>query len=555
MKIPADVPARYSLYQDLMRDCVATRSDRRRAYAAWRNYYLYGADGTTRNEARYNKIYPHIDTTTSFLYSQETTRFSVQLAANISQLEMRKVPAVNRAINDEWMNSNTDIVFGNALTWSFVYGSMFIKPRWRVDGIEPFVVDPHNFGVLREDSPGIHSQEAFCHTYYISKGQLAAELDAARHPQRERIMNAVTATQKANITDTTPMDRIITSASSPMVTGNVNMQLSVRTQYAPRVSHELVEMCELYVWNDDTQDYQIVTLADPMEVVYDRPLDGMFLKDDAPFIQICPIPTYDYFFGYSEVERLTSVQDAISDRWDEITHMMALQAHPPKNFSGFPGITDEIALAFDSPNGQVNSEMPGAKVDNMAPDIPNDLFREIDRLEQMFEDISGINGVMQGKGEQGVRSSGHASQLARLGSSRIKKRALIVEDSLEKLATLYLKIKRKYDKTRLRAQGEKDERGDQFILDQFTAQCVVRVDAHSNSPIFNEDQTQLAFELFKAGSITKERLLELVAVPMRQQLLFDLKDRIEPAEQAKAEQERQDKIMELNAHRGGRHGA
>jgi hypothetical protein len=50
----------------------------------------------------------------------------------------------------------------------------------------------------------------------------------------------------------------------------------------------------------------------------------------------------------------------------------------------------------------------------------------------MFEEASGIVNVLQGKGETGVRSSGHASQLARLGSSRARKRALVVEDALEK---------------------------------------------------------------------------------------------------------------------------
>jgi len=129
---------------------------------------------------------------------------------------------------------------------------------------------------------------------------------------------------------------------------------------------------------------------------------------------------------------------------------------------------------------------------------------------------------LSGKGESGVRSQGHASQLARLGSSRAKKRALIVEDSLEKVATLFLKLMKQYDNTYF-----KDVDGKPFIAEQFTHDFVVKVDAHSNSPIFTEDLKQLAFNLFKAGAIDKKSLLDLLEPPMKQLLLDRLKQREE----------------------------
>ena len=138
----------------------------------------------------------------------------------------------------------------------------------------------------------------------------------------------------------------------------------------------------------------------------------------------------------------------------------------------------------------------------------------------MFADASGISNVLSGKGESGVRSQGHASQLARLGSSRIKKRALIIEDSLEKVATLYLKLMQVYDDTHF-----VDTNGKKFIAEQFTKDFTVKVDAHSNSPIFTEDLKQLAFNLFKTGSIDKESLLDLVEPPMKQLLIEKLQKR------------------------------
>jgi hypothetical protein len=136
----------------------------------------------------------------------------------------------------------------------------------------------------------------------------------------------------------------------------------------------------------------------------------------------------------------------------------------------------------------------------------------------MFEEVSGIGNVLQGRGEQGVRSAGHASQLARLGSSRAKKKALVVEDSLEKMATLYLKLMQAYDDTHYR-----DVDGKRFIAEQFTKDYVVKVDAHSNSPIFMEDLRALAFNLFKAQAIDKESLIDLLDPPMKQLLKDRLK--------------------------------
>ena len=127
---------------------------------------------------------------------------------------------------------------------------------------------------------------------------------------------------------------------------------------------------------------------------------------------------------------------------------------------------------------------------------------------------------MSGKGEAGVRSTGHASQLARLGSSRAKKRALIVEDSLEKVATLYLKLMQSYDDTHFRDTDDVP-----FIAEQFSKDYVVKVDAHSNSPIFTEDLKQLAFNLFKAQAIDKETLIDLVEPPMKQLIKDKLKKR------------------------------
>jgi len=509
-------------YLDLIQKCLVSREERRPDYASLRSYYLFG-NAPRESPAIFNKIYPHIDQLTSFLYSAETTRFSINLGAAVNELEHRKIPVLTRALNDEWLNSNADQVFSQAVSWSLCYSSTFVKLIIN-NGIHPYMVEPGTMGVLREDSPYTDRQEAVVQSYYITKSELYARL--YNHPQRDAIVKRVSATQHERTEIANGVERIILSASNPTMYGNVNLDLAGSNKYKATVSEETVEMIELWVWNDDIADYQVVTRADPDIIIYDRPGEQVFLKGELPFIQVCPNPLYDYYWGQSEVSRLIYLQQLRTKRLAEILDLLSKQVSPPTALIGFTGILDEKNFALNRAGGLLATDMPNAKVEKLAPTIPPDLFKELGQIDQMFEEVSGIGNVLQGKGEAGVRSSGHASQLARMGSSRAKKRALVIEDSLEKLATLYLKCMQTYDNTHF-----KDVEGLPFIAEQFTKDFVVKVDAHSNSPIFTEDLRQLAFNLFKAQAIDKESLLDLLEPPMKQLL----KDRLKKMEEKQAE--------------------
>ena len=108
--------------------------------------------------------------------------------------------------------------------------------------------------------------------------------------------------------------------------------------------------------------------------------------------------------------------------------------------------------------------------------------------------------------------------------------ALIVEDSLEKIASLTLKVLRVYDKTRFI-----DDDNTPFILNQLTTKCMVKVDAHSSSPIYVEDYKQLVGELFQAKAIDRKSMIEMLNPPMQQILL----DRLQKIEENEAKQQQE----------------
>jgi len=518
MRIPSNAQEREDFYLEILQKCLVSKEERRADYHTLRAYYLFGA-GPEEPPAYFNKINPHLDQLSSFLYSADTTRFNIQLGASVNTIEHRKTPALTQALNDEWLNSNADQVFSSALNWSLVYNTTFIKLVVN-NGIHPYMIEPSSVGVLREDTPYTDRQEALVQTYYITKSDLYARLYS--HPKRDELVKRVTTgsgPEDSDIPDA--VNRIVTSQTNPTIYGNVNMDLYGEMRYQARVAEDTVEMHELWIWNDDTGDYQVVTIAQPMVIIYDRPGESLFMKGECPFIQLCPNPLYDYYWGESECQKLILLQSLRNNRMTEILDLLSKQVSPPTALTGFTGILDEKNFALNRAGGLLASDMPNAKVDRLAPNLPNDLFEMLREIDAMFSEVSGISNVLSGRGESGVRSQGHASQLARLGSSRAKKRALIVEDALEKVATMYLKLMQIYDPTHYT-----DTEGKPFIADQFTRDFVVKVDAHSNSPIFTEDLKNLAFNLFKAGAIDQEALLDMLEPPMKQLLKDKLKSKM-----------------------------
>ena len=81
MRIPSDPVERNEFYQELIDKCLVSQSERMSVYTMLRSYYLFGA-GMDESPAHFNKIFPHIDQLSSFMYSAETTRFALQIGAS-----------------------------------------------------------------------------------------------------------------------------------------------------------------------------------------------------------------------------------------------------------------------------------------------------------------------------------------------------------------------------------------------------------------------------------------------------------------------------------------
>lgn len=531
MKIPSAPDEREAFYEDLIGKCTASQENRAQDYEILRHFYMFGR-APDEDETPYNKIFPHIDTLASFLFASETTKFSFHLPADEHETEYKRIKRMNRSVNDAWLLSNADQVVSQALLWSLVYNTMLVKLIVRGSEITPFPVDPASFGVLREDVPYLDRQEAMVHSYYITRSQF--EQDIETHPKKKEILESMSSAPMSN-PQPDGLSRLIINATTPNVTGNVNSTLTSQINYIPNVEEELMRMHELWVWDDELHDYRVVTRSDNGVTVYDR--KNFFLDGEHPFIQLSPNPMYSYFWGSSEVFGMMGLQQWRNERVQQIKKLLNLQVKPPTALTGYMGLLDEKNYAAFSEGSFLSTDGMQTKIERFAPDLPNDLFGVIHEIDAAFAERSGLQNILMGKSEVGVRSGRQTTELARLSSARIKKRALVVEDALEKMATLYARILQKYD-----TKEYLDDDGVTFVAEQFTKTYVVKVDAHSNSPLFVEDMHALAGEMLQLGVITKERYIDMIDPPEKEILRRELKEaeakaKQEAAAAQKAEQE------------------
>jgi len=163
-----------------------------------------------------------------------------------------------------------------------------------------------------------------------------------------------------------------------------------------QVAEDTIEMIELYVWDDEIQDYQVVTRADPDVIIYDRPNEQLFLKGELPFIQVCPTPQFDYYWGQSEVQKLIYLQQMRNRRMAEILDLLSKQVQPPTAITGFTGILDEKNFALNRPGGLFSTDLPNSKVERLAPQMPADLYEQIKQIDAMFEEASGMSNGLSG---------------------------------------------------------------------------------------------------------------------------------------------------------------
>ena len=517
MKVPQENLGAWA--RDLIEQCEVSRPDRITTVGAYRAYY-YNGSADANEAARYNKIYSHIDRLASFLYSADDIRFSITYDGILGEPWSERAMHCARVLNREYHLHGCDLEFADAVHWALIEGKTFIKTVWGHNGLESWIVHPQFFGVLREDIDGLDRQEAFVQTSYITPSELERQI--INHPEYSRIKREIATTHKRTREDerdpfTDTLRQIVIGGLTPVQTNtattsrsNVLITAPPAPNLDPKVAKELVRIDELWVMDSKRQDWTTIRLIDP-DIVLEgnnrlRNVSGV--ENEHPFIEVCPNRIDNYFWGASEISALAPLQDMLNRAINDVTRVTKMQAAPPKAFIGFSGITEQKWRALDVPNGWIAEENPNAKVERLAPDVPPELFQQIEKILNWFDEMAGFQPIMMGQGEPGVRAGSHAQTLLRTGSPRMRDRALLIERQGAAHGDFCFKMLQNKD-----ADVYVSKLKEKFLLKQLPPDYRIAVDSHSGSPVFADDIERKATALAKSGAISPSDYIMLTRPP------------------------------------------
>ena len=540
--------------QDVLDICLASKMDREALYNKRRNYFLFGTNDYSE-EVKYNRLMAHTDLVASFLYSADHCRYSLSAPRNSPPDIISQVSALAKEWNDEFQTSGIAGMVGEAVLWSLVFDSMFIKMGWNNERAElaPKLFPPNDFAVYDESEPDFDAQEAFVHTYSLNWDNAVMRL--LRAGRGGEVKNL--APKRGRYTEDMPpvlANMLISATGGPnlagAMSGRVNIDYEPRATYVANSDNPMVRMNEVWIWDDITEDYAVFACMENIEGVLSDSRDtiealhradhgpsrdryrgqsNIFLEQEHPFVQIRPYPLYNFFWGESHTDRLIKLQCWTNERLQQISDVLERQVDPSRVASGFQGLTDEKVAGFGGPNTWLYDDIPGAKVEEMRPPMPEDLFAEYKEIGTIFLDASGLTETTIGKAQSGVRGEKQARHLTMTGSGRIRKTAVGIESPLARIGDLGIKLLQRNSTNRMTTDDN------QKLIPALVAESRIkaRVAGHSHSPLFVDETKEEAAGLFKAGAIGADDLLEMIDPPNVDMLLHHLKLRQKAQQQEK----------------------
>ena len=516
--------------EKVVSQCLSSVKERTQQYSIWKSYMAAGSEDASRPSI-YNRCGSHVDRLSSFLYSADDIRLLVKFGNRAAERWKRRAPQIAEYLTDEFHGTGCDLAFGAALPWSLVYGACLVKTTWNDEkGLDPYLVMPSQFGVWREDINGLERQEAFCEVSFITKPDLNRRLEQANHPDRVAIMEKTeNQTIEAKVEEgVNPLlHQVIIGGVQPVgvgggagtasTTGTVKVfNVSPTPNLSPDVKTDIVKVVELWVLDDERDDWTTIQYVDPGVIIEPtKQKRNLLIKGRHPYTLVQPNIYEGYFWGRSEYSDLWRLQDIITQRMDDIEHIGRLRAHPPRAFIGFSGIAEETKAAIGALDGMLIETSPNAKVENLAPEMPQDAYEQLQKVNEFFDEQGGWTPGTLGQGVAGVRSEKHSTQLSRAGGARMRDRALLIERQAGEYGDLCLEILavKTEGAKQLPDETAKEESEKEFILAQMDDDRTVQVDSHSASPAFASDNQELAFGLKRMGAIDEEGLLMMVHPP------------------------------------------
>lgn len=552
MKIPKRGLEKF--VKELVDMCTVSQRDRIQIGLTYENFAYYGAE-QPQDAATFNKTWTYLGDLTSLMYSPASLRFNISDPDVPSLINEAKGRAAASKLKRMYRESDTDTLLSLGVFQALVRGKTFVKQAFKRESLSPTLVMPEAMGVLNESHTKLdEDMEAFTHSFLMTPYQLARHV--WHNPDRETIIKKAPTYANEVRSDMSSADgaamQVIVGGLYPYQPagtgptankGIVNWLSGPTATMDPRISAKMIRVDELWVWDDDRKDwatFQIIgdkhlvmgkyVIMNAMAFNPDTGSEAEWLRGHHPFREICPNPMANKFWGRSEVINIIMLQYMLNKRINGINILLRKQEDPPKKFVGTAGVNQQALARFNKPGGYWADTNPNAKIEELTPTIPADLWNDLHEVERMFDEMGGLPPVARGRGEAGVRGAGHAETLIRMATPRLKDSALLVERDVEGIAAISLELGKAHVGKDLIAwvapeaagqEAPKPHEGDHLLIAPVKGQVPVRfkladldddmtvtVDSHSSSPAFQQEARAMLFDLLKVQAITAKDVLE-----------------------------------------------
>jgi hypothetical protein len=551
---------------ELVRRCETSRATRQTRCETLRRWYENGSP--EGGNSRYNKLFSHINIVCSFLFSPGTVRFGAHLPPSVREQWLEPAAIARDEFREMWEESGSDTLLLSAIEWALVYGGTILKVQPdHPSGFRIGYVQPWDFGVSREDVKDLDEQDTVCHWYTLSMPQV--ERWIGHEPAAEELTDLIHDHARPGRAGTTRNRLVISSITGVFPGGNISGGFPGPSYTDARseamVEEPTVEFVDL--WERRTfkstgrqgeekfEDWLVTTfLVDANKPIAQRRNPdlpstkvtmGARIPAELPFVALTPRPVPDYFWGRSELDNLTMLQEWLDDHVGDLKSIVKRQLNPPKFFSGVADF-EEAGRAMDTAGGSYGSVEPTAKMDKLVPPLGQETLKIFDMILAMFNDISGVPASITEPAAMpgGVRATGHFSMAAGIGAGRLRQMALVIEKILGEVATKGFHLLQRTSTDLFRREDKSP-----FLLSQIPHMVTLSVNAHSSSPIFAEQTQAKAMMLQRAGALSPEDFVELLDPPNRD----ELKARAKKIGQQKAEMSHE--VLEIQKEKARSKGA
>lgn len=493
-----------------------------------------------------NLLFKHLDRTAAHLFSPVELKFSCGFTRPYPKGITDKGAAVGKLLTSDWKKTNTDVVFGRGVFEALKYGACILKQWPQVEGIseKPVyykkLIMPWQMGVYNEAENELNRQSAICETTRMTMPDIWRRI--WHLPDAKKIYDRIKANSSKGNTIAEPQSFFHQVLSTSTLDTGVNggtrtapggiIQLNSNPNFevlGPQIAADTVEVHELWVQDQDLNDYTTIIMVEPDIVIAPlfKKMNLLGVKGQQPYRLIQPNEVTNWIWGRSELIDILEPQQLLSIWADDIKRLFGLQIDKIMAFSGEDGITDERYGQFREA-GYVNLA-PNSKVTDLTPQMPPNAMEMLKFVIDIINNLAGFPDIMRGQGEAGVRAGTHASTLMKTASPTLRDRALLVERQCAVAADLTLAIKTAKDPLKYWVNGDSVEtmEATSFLLTDLPEDREVGVDSHSSSPIFSDESAQLVFQSHRAGIVSPEYVIDTLPYPNKEVALAQLKQKEE----------------------------